>query len=96
MAKYLLGLLAEDFSQTYNFVSWSKNLPFLLWNAAQGEEVEGAFGPVTLQPAERKLILELSTVADGWWVAHPHFENPNESFVSLKAWQERLADQGNA
>jgi len=28
MARYLLGLKAGDFSETYHFVSWTKELPF--------------------------------------------------------------------
>jgi hypothetical protein len=46
MARYLLGLKTGDFSETYHFVSWTKVLPFDFWDAAQGEEVQGAFGPV--------------------------------------------------
>lgn len=91
MAKYLLGLMAEDFSQTYYFVSWTEGVPDHLWAAAHGEEVDGAFGKAVLSPTEKQLILDLATVANGWWIDHPDFTNPVNSFVPLQEWRARVA-----
>jgi hypothetical protein len=91
MAKYLLGLMAEDFSQTYDFVSWTEELPEHLWAAAHGEEVDGTLGKVVLTSIEQKLILELATVANGWWTAYPNFAEPGDSFTPLDQWRERYA-----
>jgi hypothetical protein len=90
MARYLLGLKAEDFSETYHFVSWTKDVPFDFWDAAHGKEVEGAFGWVNLPAEERELILELASVADGWWVDSPTHADPSLSFTPLEEWQARV------
>ncbi len=88
MAKYLLGLMAGDFSESYLFVSWTDELPYLFWDAAQGLEVEGAFGPVTLPEEQRKLILELASVSGGWWASRPDQSEQGESFVGLDEWRD--------
>jgi len=93
MARYLLGLMAEDFSQTYHFVSWTEDTPFLFWDAVHGNEVEGAFGPVTLPEEERKLILELGSVSGGWWADRPNHSNPGDSFIPMDRWQRILAER---
>lgn len=90
MAKYLLGLMAKDYSQSYNFVSWSDDLPYLLWDAVHGKEVAGSFGSVSLPPEQRKLLLELATVADGWWIHFPDFTDSGASFISMEQWRIHL------
>lgn len=96
MAKYLLGLIAEDFSQTYHFVSWTEELPEHLWAAAHDEEVDASLGKVTLPAAEQKLIRELAVVANGWWIAYPNFAEPGDSFMPLDQWRERFAARNQA
>lgn len=87
MATYLLGLLAEDFSQTYHLVSWTKDVPYHFWAAAHGTEVDGALGKAVLSAIEKKLILDLATVSNGWWVDHPDFVELGGSFVPLEVWR---------
>jgi hypothetical protein len=96
MAKYLLGLLAEDFSQTYHLVSWTKEVPYHFWAAAHGAEVDVAFGKAVLSSTEKKLILDLAIVSNGWWVDHPDFANPVDSFISLEEWRARIAAHNKA
>lgn len=87
MARYILRLMAEDYSQTHFLVSWDDEMPFRLWQDAHGEVQEAAFGETRLSERERKLILELAHVADGWWL---DVHNP-ESVVSMDQWREILA-----
>jgi hypothetical protein len=94
MAKYLLGLMAEDFSETYFFLSWADELPFLYWRAAHGDTVEVALGSAELPDDERKLVLELATVAGGWWIASPSHGKQGEAFLSIEEWRRRVADLG--
>jgi hypothetical protein len=90
MAKYLLGLMAEDFSQTCHLVSWAADVEYHFWSAVHGEDVEGVCGKAKLSPPERKLILDLAIVANGWWTAHPNFSDPGDSFVELDEWRARV------
>jgi hypothetical protein len=91
MAKYLLGLMAEDFSQTYCLVSWSEEVPLLFWKAAHGREIEGAFGPAGMAADERKLVLELAVVAGGWWIGPPGDRGACDAFLALQEWRQRVA-----
>jgi hypothetical protein len=95
MARYLLGLMAEDFSQTYHFVSWTEDTPFLFWDAVHGNEVEGSFGPVTLPAEARRLIHELAIVSGGWWTHHPNHSKPDDSFIPMECWLQILAERNN-
>jgi hypothetical protein len=95
MARYLLGLMAEDFSQTYHFVSWTEETPFQFWDAAHGKEIEGALSPAKLSADEKKLILELATVAGGWWIDCPNHANPSDSLIPLERWQQILTERNN-
>jgi len=61
MARYLLGLMASDYSETYFFSSWATDLEYHLWDAVHGKRVEVALGTAMLEEDERKLILELAT-----------------------------------
>ena len=91
MARYLLGLMAEDFSQNYYLVSWTEEVPEMLWKAAHGTSFDGAFGErVTLPENEGKLILELATVVDGWWIAAPG-HGQESVFMQLAGWRTRMA-----
>jgi hypothetical protein len=91
MAKYLLGLMAEDFSQTYCLVSWTAEVPLLFWQAAHGGEIESAFGPAGIASDERKLVLELAAVSGGWWTGSPGGREAGDAFLPLEEWRKRLA-----
>jgi hypothetical protein len=93
MAKYLLGLMAEDFSETCHFVSWADDLPFVFWQAALGNEVEGAFGTVALSPEVRDLVMQLATVADGWWTGSPSHDMQGDAFMPLVEWRKRVSER---
>jgi len=66
MARYIFRLMAEDYSQTYHFVSWTDEMARSLWDDVHGKPQEAAFGQTNLSEKERKLFLDLATVADGW------------------------------
>jgi len=91
MARYLLGLMASDYSETYFFSSWATDLEYHLWDAVHGKRVEVALGTAMLEEDERKLILELATVADGWWV-YPRTDGAEDkTFIPMDRWKECLA-----
>ena len=96
MARYLLGLMAEDFSESYFFTSWTDEVPLLSWRAAYGGEVEGAFGPVAMPPDERRLVIELATVADGWWIGSPSHDKQDEAILPLDGWRQRATDSAES
>lgn len=87
MARYILRLMAEDYSQTHFLDSWDDEMPFRLWHDAHGEVQEVASRKIRLSERERKLVLELAQVAEGWWL---DIHNP-DSVVSMDKWREMLA-----
>ena len=95
MAKYLLRLMATDFSETYYFTSWETDLEHHLWDAAHGISVEAAFGTCTLEKDEQKLILEFATLANGWWVYEDETQPVGHGpvFIPMDRWKQILAEK---
>ena len=91
MARYLLGLMAGDYSETYFFTSWETDLEYHLWDAVHGKCAEVALGTAMLKEDERKLILELATVAGGWWVWPQTDGAKDKTFIPMNRWKECLA-----
>ena len=95
MARYLLSLMAGDYSETYFFTSWETELEYHLWDAVHGKCVEAALGTAMLKEDEQKLILEMATVAGGWWVYEDETQ-PDQSgpvFIPMERWLQVLAEQ---
>ena len=93
MARYLLGLMASDYSETYFFSSWATDLEYHLWDAVHGKRVEVALGTAMLEEDERKLILELATVAGGWWVWPRTDGAEDKAFIPMKEWKQKVGQR---
>jgi|GEM_PF-2069657 len=86
MARYILQLMAEDYSQTHHFVSWDDEMPYRLWDDVHGQPQEAALGETTLSEDDRKLFRDLATVANGWWLDL----HDQDGFLPMNQWQERI------
>jgi hypothetical protein len=82
MAKYILRLKAEEYSQDYFLISWEDDLDFKLWDDCHGSIQEGAFGETRMSESERALFRDLATVADGWW----RDIHSDDGFVPMAEW----------
>jgi hypothetical protein len=83
MAKYLLRLKAEEYSQDYFLISWKEGLDFKLWDDANGQAQEADFSTTQLSEPERALFLNLAAVANGWW----RDIHSKDGFVPMDEWR---------